>query len=85
MAVLAGLIGFFGGLLSRGLPVTGARHGGGWGGHSGGAWGDRGGFGGVATGLVAARVKVVVAHFMQPIAVYRDSTGFLRPPHRAQG
>jgi uncharacterized protein len=46
MAVLAGLIGFFGGLLSRGLPVTGARHGGGWGSHSGGAWGDRGGFGG---------------------------------------
>jgi len=47
MAVLAGLIGFFGGLLSRGLPVAGARHGGGWGNHTGGGWGDGGGgFGG---------------------------------------
>lgn len=49
MALLAGLIGFFGGLLSRGLPVSGPRHGGGWGGHSsgGGGWGDGGGgFGG---------------------------------------
>ena len=36
MAVLAGLIGFFGGLLSRGLPVAGARHSGGWGNHTGG-------------------------------------------------
>ena len=33
----------------------------------------------------AARVKVDVAHFMQPIAVFRDATGFLRPRHRAQG
>ena len=47
MALLAGLIGFFGGLLSRGLPVAGARHGGGWGNHTGGGWGDGGGgFGG---------------------------------------
>ncbi len=47
MAVLAGLIGFFGSLLSRGLPVAGARHGGGWGSRSGGGWGDGGGgFGG---------------------------------------
>ena len=51
MALLAGLIGFFGGLLSRGLPVSGQRHGGGWGGSSGGGsgggWGDGGGgFGG---------------------------------------
>ena len=47
MALLAGLIGFFGGLLSRGLPVAGARHGGGWGKHTGGGWGDGGGgFGG---------------------------------------
>lgn len=49
MAVLAGLIGFFGGLLSRGLPVTGSRHGG-WGSHSGGGWGDGGGFGGGGNG-----------------------------------
>jgi uncharacterized protein len=46
MAILAGLIGFFGGLLSRGLPVSGSHHGG-WGAHTGG-WGhggDGGGFG----------------------------------------
>ncbi len=47
MTLLAGLIGFFGGLLSRGLPVSGPRHGGGWGGPPGGGWGDGGGgFGG---------------------------------------
>ena len=51
MALLAGLIGFFGGLLSRGLPVAGARHGGGWGSRSGGGWGDGGGgFGGGNSG-----------------------------------
>lgn len=44
MAVLAGLIGFFGGLLSRGLPVSGARQGGGWGGYASTGWGG-GGFG----------------------------------------
>lgn len=38
LALLAGLIGFFGGLLSRGLPVSAPRHGG-WGGHGGGHWG----------------------------------------------
>lgn len=47
MAVLAGLIGFFGGLLSRGLPVAGTRHGGGWGDGGGGfGGGNSGGFGG---------------------------------------
>ncbi|MGV0958784.1 MAG: TPM domain-containing protein [Limnohabitans sp.] len=51
MALLAGLIGFFGGLLSRGLPVSGRRHGGGWGGTPGGGWGDGGGgFGGSGFG-----------------------------------
>jgi uncharacterized protein len=53
MGLLAGLIGFFGGLLSRGMPVSGAHRGGwggpssrGWGdGHGGGGW-DGGGFGG---------------------------------------
>ena len=53
MALLAGLIGFFGGLLSRGLPVSGQRHGG-WGGPpgggSGGGWGNGGGFGGGGLG-----------------------------------
>ncbi len=46
MALLAGLIGFFGGLLSRGLPVSAPQ--GGWGrhtGHDSGHWGG-GGFGG---------------------------------------
>ena len=51
MALLAGLIGFFGGLLSRGLPVSAPQ--GGWGRHTGhdsghwggGGWGG-GGFGG---------------------------------------
>lgn len=51
MALLAGLIGFFGGLISRGLPVAATRHHG-WRGHSGGdhwggGWGGgSGGFGG---------------------------------------
>jgi len=52
MALLAGLIGFFGGLLSRGLPVSAPQ--GGWSrhpGHGSGHWGggggwDGGGFGG---------------------------------------
>lgn len=48
MALLAGLIGFFGGLLSRGLPVAGPQ--GGWGrhpGHGSGHWGgDHSGWGG---------------------------------------
>lgn len=55
MALLAGLIGFFAGLLSRGLPVSAGRQGGGWGGPPMGGWGNShgggwghggGGFGG---------------------------------------
>jgi uncharacterized protein len=54
IALLAGLIGFFGALLSRGLPVSAGRSGrnwgdlpvGGWGGQSHGGWGHGGGFGG---------------------------------------
>lgn len=54
LALLAGLIGFFGGLLSRGLPVASTRHGG-WDGHGGGHWGGgwgggNGGFGGGGMG-----------------------------------
>ena len=54
MALLAGLIGFFGALLSRGLPVSAGRSGrswgdlpvGGWEAQSHGGWGHGGGFGG---------------------------------------
>jgi len=51
MALLAGLIGFFGGLLSRGLPVSAPQ--GGWGrhtGHGSGHWGGGDGWGGGGLG-----------------------------------
>ena len=52
MALLAGLIGFFAGLLSRGLPVTAGRQGGGWGNSHGGGWSHGGGgFDGGAGGM----------------------------------
>ncbi len=53
MALLAGLIGFFGGLISRGLPIAAPRHGGwgGWSRHSGtGHWGGGLGSGGSGGG-----------------------------------
>lgn len=34
---------------------------------------------------VPARVKLIDVHFIQPTAVSRDATGFLRLLHRAQG